>query len=68
MIFKPEVIRHFADCGVTFLDSPEDVLQLALNYLHLDPNTHAARGLRPGGEVAARRCGLTSAPSIPAST
>jgi len=40
MIFKPEVLRHFADCGVTFLDSAEDVLQLALNYLHLDPNTH----------------------------
>ncbi len=39
MIFKPEVISRFADCGVTFLDSPEDVLQLALSYLHLDPNT-----------------------------
>lgn len=39
MIFKPEIIRHFADCGVTFLDSAEDVLQLALNYLHIDPNT-----------------------------
>ena len=39
LIFKPEIIRHFADCGVTFLDSAEDVLQLALNYLHLDPNT-----------------------------
>jgi len=39
MIFRPEIIRRFADCGVTFLDSPEDVLQLALNYLHLDPNT-----------------------------
>jgi putrescine transport system substrate-binding protein len=39
MLFKPEVIAKFADCGVTFLDSPEDVLQLALNYLKLDPNT-----------------------------
>jgi len=39
MLFKPEVIRHFADCGVTFLDSPSDVLPLALNYLHLDPNS-----------------------------
>jgi putrescine transport system substrate-binding protein len=39
MIFKPEVISRFADCGVTFLDSAEDVLQLALNYLHLDPNS-----------------------------
>ena len=39
LIFKPEVIARFADCGVTFLDSAEDVLQLALNYLHIDPNT-----------------------------
>ena len=39
LIFKPEIISRFADCGVTFLDSAEDVLQLALNYLHLDPNT-----------------------------
>lgn len=39
MLFKPEIVSRFADCGVTFLDSAEDVLQLALNYLHLDPNT-----------------------------
>jgi putrescine transport system substrate-binding protein len=39
MIFKPEIISKFADCGVTFMDSAEDVIQLALNYLHLDPNT-----------------------------
>jgi putrescine transport system substrate-binding protein len=39
MLFKPEIIARFADCGVTLLDSAEDVLQLALNYLHLDPNT-----------------------------
>jgi putrescine transport system substrate-binding protein len=39
MLFKPQIVSRFADCGVTFLDSAEDVLQLALNYLHLDPNT-----------------------------
>jgi putrescine transport system substrate-binding protein len=39
MIFKPEVISKFSDCGVSFLDSPEDVIQLALLYLKLDPNT-----------------------------
>ncbi len=37
MLFDPKVIAHFADCGVTFLDSSEDVIQLALAYLHLDP-------------------------------
>jgi putrescine transport system substrate-binding protein len=39
MLFKPQIVAKFADCGVTFLDSAEDVLQLALNYLHIDPNT-----------------------------
>jgi putrescine transport system substrate-binding protein len=39
LIFKPEYIRRIADCGVTFLDSAEDVLQLALVYLHRDPNS-----------------------------
>jgi putrescine transport system substrate-binding protein len=39
MIFKPQIIARFADCGVSFLDQAEDVLQLALNYLHLDPNS-----------------------------
>jgi putrescine transport system substrate-binding protein len=39
MIFKPDVVAKFADCGVTFLDSAEDVFQLALRYLGLDPNT-----------------------------
>jgi putrescine transport system substrate-binding protein len=39
MVFKPEIVAKFADCGVSFMDNAEDVLQLALNYLHLDPNT-----------------------------
>ena len=39
LIFKPEIVAKFADCGVTFIDSAEDVLQLALKYLKLDPNT-----------------------------
>jgi putrescine transport system substrate-binding protein len=39
MIFKPEIVAKFADCGVTFLDSAADTLMLALKYLGLDPNT-----------------------------
>jgi putrescine transport system substrate-binding protein len=38
MIFKPEVVAKFADCGVTFLDSPEDTIGLAMRYLKIDPN------------------------------
>ncbi|HEX3847672.1 MAG TPA: extracellular solute-binding protein, partial [Steroidobacteraceae bacterium] len=43
MLFDPRIIRRFADCGVTFLDSPSEVLPLALNYLHLDPNSRSAK-------------------------
>jgi hypothetical protein len=28
MIFNPEVARHFADCGITFLDEPTDVVPM----------------------------------------
>ncbi|MBS0397098.1 MAG: polyamine ABC transporter substrate-binding protein [Proteobacteria bacterium] len=51
MIFKPEVIRRFADCGVSFLDSAEDVLQLALVYLHKDPNTTSKEDYVAAGDL-----------------
>ncbi len=46
MVFDPQVVSHFASCGVTFLDSPEDVIQLALAYLHLDPNSSRVEDLQ----------------------
>lgn len=46
MLFKPEVMKHLADCGVSFLDSPDDVLELALKYLTLDPNSHRPEDLK----------------------
>jgi len=46
MLFKPQVIAKFADCGVSFLDSPDDVLQLALQYLRLDPNSRSVADLK----------------------
>ncbi len=51
MLFDPKVIARFADCGVTFLDSSEDVIQLALAYLHRDPNSRSALDLRDAERV-----------------
>src|SRR5271163_598737 len=51
MIFDPRVIARFADCGVTFLDSPEDVIQLALAYLHRDPNSRSVDDLHAAEAV-----------------
>jgi putrescine transport system substrate-binding protein len=39
MVFNPKIVARFADCGVSFLDSPEDTIGMALSYLHLDPNS-----------------------------
>jgi putrescine transport system substrate-binding protein len=51
MIFEPTVVAKFADCGVTFLDSPEDVIQLALAYLHRDPNSQSIEDLKAAEKV-----------------
>ncbi len=39
MLFKPEIVSKFADCGVTLIDSASDTLLLAMRYLGLDPNS-----------------------------
>jgi putrescine transport system substrate-binding protein len=39
IIFKPENLRKFADCGVYVLDSPEDIFAIALAYLGLNPDS-----------------------------
>lgn len=59
MLIDPEVVSHFADCGVTFLDSPKDVIELALRYLHLDPAS-----TRPQDFAAAARLLLKVRPYI----
>ena len=51
MLFKPEVVARLADCGVSFLDSPDDVLQLALRYLGIDPNSHRPEDLQAAERV-----------------
>ncbi len=39
MIFNPDVVSKFADCGVTLLDEPTDVIALVMLYLGHDHNS-----------------------------
>ena len=39
MLFDPAVVSRFADCGVSFLDEPTDVIPMVLQYLGHDPNS-----------------------------
>ncbi len=39
IIFKPENAAKLADCGISILDSPTDIMLMVLTYLGLDGNT-----------------------------
>src|ERR1700710_1504498 len=39
IVFKPENLAKFKDCGVHMLDSADDMFPAALGYLGLDPNS-----------------------------
>ena len=51
MIFKPEIARRFADCGITFLDEPTDVIPMVMLYLGHDPNSLAPADLKEAEAV-----------------
>jgi len=54
IVFKPENMRKLADCGVYFLDSPEDILAIAAKYAGLSPELRDASSIRKAAEVVAR--------------
>jgi putrescine transport system substrate-binding protein len=39
IVFKPELLSKFRDCGINMLDAPEELIPSALNYLGLDPDS-----------------------------
>lgn len=53
MIFDPEVISKFADCGVQLLDSQTDIFPAALNYLGKDPNSQEPDDIREAAILVA---------------
>ena len=58
MLFNPDVVRRFADCGVSLLDSPDDTMQLALVYLGLDPNSRKREDFEAAQRMLATRAAL----------
>jgi putrescine transport system substrate-binding protein len=37
ILFKPEIVSRFKDCGIAVADSPEGIMSVALNYLGFAP-------------------------------
>ncbi len=54
VVFKPEIIDKFKDCGIYMLDSADDILPAALHYLGLDPNSTTQSDLDRAAELVSR--------------
>ena len=54
VVFKPENLAKFKDCGVHMLDSPDDILSAALNYLKLNPNSKAPGDMEKAAALVAK--------------
>ncbi len=51
LLFKPELVSKLKACGVSVLDSPQDVFQVALKYLGRDPNSENPDDYRAAFEL-----------------
>ena len=54
IVFKPENLAKFKDCGVHMLDSADDILPAALSYLGLDPNSSKQVELEKAADLVAK--------------
>lgn len=51
LVFNPDILAKFKDCGVMMLDAPDDILPAALNYLGLDPNSSKPEDIEKAGAL-----------------
>jgi len=54
MIFDPTHLKEISKCGVSFLDSPGDIIPMALAYMGLDPNSTNPDDYAAVGEMLAK--------------
>jgi putrescine transport system substrate-binding protein len=54
IVFKPENLAKFKDCGVHMLDSADDIFPAALSYLGLDPNSTQQADLEKAADLVSR--------------
>ena len=51
VVFKPELLAKFRGCGVYLLDSADDIMPAALQYLGFDPNSHKEAELQKAADL-----------------
>jgi putrescine transport system substrate-binding protein len=51
LVFDPDVISKFKDCGIHFLDAADDIIPAALHYLGIDPNSDKDEDIQKAAEL-----------------
>jgi putrescine transport system substrate-binding protein len=54
MVFKPENLARFKDCGIHMLDSADDILPAAMSYLGIDPNSTKQADLERAADLVSK--------------
>jgi putrescine transport system substrate-binding protein len=54
IVFKPENLAKFRECGIHMLDSADDILPAALSYLGIDPNSIKQADLEKAADLVAK--------------
>jgi putrescine transport system substrate-binding protein len=57
MLFDPKVVAALKPCGVTLLDTPDEVFPAALAYIGRDPTSTSEADLKAAGEVVRKARG-----------
>ncbi|MDZ7823603.1 MAG: polyamine ABC transporter substrate-binding protein [Ahrensia sp.] len=51
VVFNPEIAAKLKDCGIYMLDTSEEIISAALNYLGLNPDSNAAEDIAKAEEL-----------------
>lgn len=51
LVFKPEYLSKLKDCGVSFLDSPSEIMPIALKYMGKDPRSKNPDDYKAAGDM-----------------
>lgn len=54
IFFKPELLSQLEDCGVNVVESPAEIISIALNYLGRDPNSENKQDLADAAELVSK--------------
>jgi putrescine transport system substrate-binding protein len=54
LVFKPEYTKKLKSCGIAFLDTPNEIMSVALHYVGKDPYSNNADDYKAAGAMLAK--------------